>query len=111
MANVGDLKGNELPLQFFLDYAWDPIPLSGVDEWRRGYAAQSFPARPAGEVAGILDEYGNLQALRKPELLNRRISGQGSSITYDDQATKHGDTKRVELLRDFVLSWPAIASS
>jgi hypothetical protein len=24
VVNVGDMKNEELPLQFFLDYAWDP---------------------------------------------------------------------------------------
>jgi Gylcosyl hydrolase family 115 C-terminal domain/Glycosyl hydrolase family 115 len=46
---------------------------------------------------GVLADYGNLQALRKPELLNRSISGQGSSIVYHDQASAFSLTDYREL--------------
>ncbi|WP_433473922.1 glycosyl hydrolase 115 family protein [Spirillospora sp. CA-142024] len=97
VANVGDMKNNELPLQFFLDYAWDPgrWPLSRLKEWERRYAAQSFGSEHAAEIADVLDGYGNLQALRKPELLNRRITvdpgkdlpTDSGAVVYDDQQT------------------------
>lgn len=86
VVNVGDLKNEELPLQFFLDYAWKPIPLKDVPEWYEGYAAENFGARHAEEIAEVLHTYGVLQARRKPELLNRRItSGPGTTVTYDDE--------------------------
>jgi hypothetical protein len=97
VANVGDMKSNELPTQFFLDYAWDPDrwPLHRLGEWERQYAAQNFGNGPAKEIAEVLGEYGNLQALRKPELLNRRItldpekdlSTDPSAVVYDDEET------------------------
>ncbi|WP_412519903.1 glycosyl hydrolase 115 family protein [Actinomadura madurae] len=97
VANVGDMKNNELPLQFFLDYAWDPgrWPLHRLQEWQERYAAQNFGPEHAAEIAEILDGYGNLQALRKPELLNRRITvdpekdlpTDSSAVVYDDQQT------------------------
>lgn len=97
VANVGDMKNNELPLQFFLDYAWDPgrWPLHRLQEWQEQYAAQNFGPEHAAEIAEILDGYGNLQALRKPELLNRRITvdpekdlpTDSSAVVYDDQQT------------------------
>ncbi|HEX6351546.1 glycosyl hydrolase 115 family protein [Actinophytocola sp.] len=88
VVNVGDMKNEELPLQFFLDYAWKPIPLKDVAKWEKRYAAENFPARHADEIADILHTYGYLQSRRKPELLNRRItSGPGNVVTYDDQMT------------------------
>jgi hypothetical protein len=87
VVNVGDLKNEELPLQFFLDYAWKPIPLKDLPAWERQFAAQNFGQRHAGEIAEILHTYGVLQSRRKPELLNRRITGEGATVTYDDQAT------------------------
>ncbi|OKI27862.1 glycosyl hydrolase [Saccharothrix sp. CB00851] len=89
VVNAGDVKGNELPLQFFLDYAWDPgrWPVEELGEWERRYAARNFGARWAGEIASILHEYGRLQSVRKPELLNRKASGDGAAVTYDDQAS------------------------
>lgn len=90
VANVGDMKGNELPLQFFLDYAWDPaaLPASQLSTWERGFASANFGAATASDIAGVLHDYGRLQSRRKPELLNRRITLQpDNTIVYDDQAT------------------------
>lgn len=97
VTNTGDLKGNELPTQFFLDYAWNPDrwDLDALPEWERRYARQNFGEAQAGEIASILAEYARLQSLRKPELLNRRITldpdkdptEDESAIVYDDRAT------------------------
>ncbi|WP_285478081.1 glycosyl hydrolase 115 family protein [Amycolatopsis sp. NBRC 101858] len=90
VANVGDMKGNELPLQFFLDYAWDPaaLPLERLSTWERGFAAANFGPALASDIAGVLHDYGRLQSRRKPELLNRLITVDAAgAITYDDQAT------------------------
>ncbi len=92
VVNVGDLKNEELPTQFFLDYAWNPDawPLERLPEWERRYAAENFGHRDAKTIAEILHVYGVLQARRKPELLNRRItSGPGTQVTYDDQNTPY----------------------
>jgi hypothetical protein len=109
VVNVGDLKAEELPLQFFLDYAWDPDawPIERLGEWERRYAEQNFPAGHAEEIAGILHTYGRLQARRKPELLNRRITvdpakdpaTDASAIVYDDQASPFSLTAYRELER------------
>ncbi|WP_284749243.1 glycosyl hydrolase 115 family protein [Amycolatopsis sp. RTGN1] len=90
VANVGDMKGNELPLQFFLDYAWDPsaLPVERLSIWERGFAAANFGPALASDIAGVLHDYGRLQSRRKPELLNRLITVDAAGvITYDDQAT------------------------
>jgi hypothetical protein len=107
MANVGDMKGNELPLQFFLDYAWNPArwPAERLGEWERRYAAQNFGPRQAEAVAGILHTYAVLQSRRKPELLNRKItvdptknlSTDSNAVVYDDQATPFSLTDYREL--------------
>ncbi|MGW5721301.1 glycosyl hydrolase 115 family protein [Amycolatopsis sp. NPDC003865] len=90
VANVGDMKGNELPLQFFLDYAWDPasLPAERLSTWERSFAAENFGSALASDIASVLHDYGRLQSRRKPELLNRRITVDGAGvITYDDQMT------------------------
>ncbi|HKT01821.1 MAG TPA: glycosyl hydrolase 115 family protein, partial [Rugosimonospora sp.] len=101
VANVGDLKNEELPLQFFLDYAWNPdaLALDRLPAWERGYAAENFGTRFAGDIAGVLHEYGALQSRRKPELLNRKISVAPTTgaITYDDQASPFSLTDYREL--------------
>ncbi|MGK5500970.1 glycosyl hydrolase 115 family protein [Streptomyces sp. URMC 125] len=99
VVNVGDLKAEEMPTQFFLDYAWDPgrWTLERLGEWERRYAEQSFGPEHAAEIAEILHAYGFLQARRKPELLNRRItldpakdlSKDDAAVVYDDQASPY----------------------
>jgi hypothetical protein len=109
VANVGDLKGNELPTEFFLNYAWRPgrWGLGNLEEWERGFARQNFGGRFADEIAEVLSAYGQLQARRKPELLNRRITLDPSkdpakdegAIVYDDKETPfffgHHELERV----------------
>ncbi|GGZ16373.1 glycosyl hydrolase 115 family protein [Streptomyces poonensis] len=109
VTNVGDLKGNELPTEFFLDYAWNPERWGQEDleEWERRYARQNFGAAHAEAIAEILSTYGQLQARRKPELLNRRITlnpakdptRDESAIVYDDEETPfffaHRELERV----------------
>jgi hypothetical protein len=90
VANVGDMKAEELPLQLYLDYAWNPnaLPLDKLPAWEQKYAAQNFGSQLSDEIAGVLHDYGTLQARRKPELLNRRITvdpANPNNITYDDQ--------------------------
>ncbi|MEV0558417.1 glycosyl hydrolase 115 family protein [Streptomyces sp. NPDC050597] len=101
VTNVGDLKGNELPTEFFINYAWDPErwPLERLGEWERRYARQNFGERSASEIASVLARYAQLQSRRKPELLNRRITLVEGKVVYDDQETPfhfgHRELERV----------------
>ncbi|GHH78489.1 hypothetical protein GCM10018793_29080 [Streptomyces sulfonofaciens] len=109
VANAGDLKGNELPTQFFLDYAWNPDrwDLDALPEWERRYARQNFGEAQAGAIAAVLADYAQLQSRRKPELLNRRISLDAAkdpahdetAVVYDDRATPFSMTAHRELER------------
>jgi hypothetical protein len=76
MVNVGDLKNDEHPLEFFLDYAWHPErwPVDRLDEWERRWATRQFGPEHAADIARVLSTYGQLQSRRKPELLNRVIT-------------------------------------
>ncbi|MFI2643230.1 glycosyl hydrolase 115 family protein [Streptomyces sp. NPDC018610] len=91
VTNVGDLKGNELPTEFFLGYAWNPEnwPQERLAEWERRYARQNFGEDQAAAIAEILSAYGRLQARRKPELLNRRITVEAGQVVYDDQRSPY----------------------
>ncbi len=111
VANVGDMKGNELPLQFFLDYAWDPNrwALDQLPHWEQQYATQNFGPELAEEIAAVLHTYGRLQSRRKPELLNRRITIAAGTITYDDQASPFSLTDYREL-ETVTAEWRALAA-
>lgn len=65
IVNVGDLKPMELPISFFMDYAW-----AAGDTMRDGY--REFARENFGEdrVGDYLREYSEMAARRKPELLD-----------------------------------------
>jgi hypothetical protein len=71
IVNVGDLKPMELPISFFLDYAWDPgrWTAATLPDYTRRWAAQQFGPAHAAEIAAVLDAYGRYSARVKPELL------------------------------------------
>lgn len=70
IVNVGDIKPMELPLEFFLDMAWNPEEFKGqtADAWNLGWAQAQFGAPAAPAIADLLTRYQNLASLRTPEL-------------------------------------------
>lgn len=94
MVNVGDLKNNEHPLEFFLDYAWHPErwPVERLGEWERRWAAAHFGEEHSASIAQLLERYGQLQSRRKPELLNRVIRlDPALDITKHEEAVVYAD--------------------
>jgi hypothetical protein len=71
IVNVGDIKPLELPIHFFLDYAWDPEawPAERLPEYTRAWSERQFGAGHAAEIARILSQYTRFNGRRKPELL------------------------------------------
>ena len=72
IVNVGDLKPMELPIEMFLDYAWNPESLNhdNLQEFTVRWAEQQFGREHAKEIATILDTYTKFNARRKHELLS-----------------------------------------
>lgn len=72
LVNVGDLKPMEFPIEFFLDYAWNPNewPAERLPEYSRLWAEEQFGADHAVEIAGLLDSYTKFNSRRKHELLS-----------------------------------------
>jgi hypothetical protein len=71
IVNVGDIKPMEFPIEFFLDYAWNPEewPAERLPEYTRIWAERQFGAAQAKDVANILTKYTKYNSRRKPELL------------------------------------------
>ena len=71
IVNVGDIKPMEFPLEFFLDYAWNPdaLPIEKLAGYARTWAAEQFGEQHAAEIARLLDAYTKFNSRRKPELL------------------------------------------
>jgi hypothetical protein len=72
VVNVGDLKPMELPISFFLDFAWNPdnISASDMDDYVLNWAIEQFGGQDAKEIAEILKRYPKYNSRRKPEMLN-----------------------------------------
>lgn len=71
IVNVGDIKPMELPIEFFLDYAWAPdkYPADSLDAYVLHWAARQFGGKYAAAIADILKKYTFYNSRRKPELL------------------------------------------
>ncbi|RXK81942.1 glycosyl hydrolase 115 family protein [Filimonas effusa] len=85
IVNVGDLKPMELPISFFLDYAyntrkWNEDNITGFfTEW----ATQQFGADHAAAIATLLQKYSVYASRKKPELLNEKTYRIGANGEFD----------------------------
>ena len=71
IANVGDLKPLEIPLEFFIRMAWNPAAMTKDDvaSYQLRWAGREFGKEHAAEIAGIVAKYAKFNGWRKPELL------------------------------------------
>jgi hypothetical protein len=71
IANVGDLKPMEVPIEFFLSYAWNPAawPAERLPDYLKLWAAREFGPDHAGEIADIVEGYTRYNGRRRPEML------------------------------------------
>jgi hypothetical protein len=90
IVNVGDIKPMEFPIQFFLDYAWDPErwPAERLDEYTRAWAEREFGPEHASAIAGIVTRYTSYNGRRKPEMLDPRTY---SLVNYREAETVVGE--------------------
>jgi hypothetical protein len=71
IANVGDLKPLELPIEFFLAMAWNPADVAKdkIADWTRAWAERQFGPEHATEIAFLAARYAKYNATPKPEQL------------------------------------------
>lgn len=71
LVNVGDIKPMELPISFFLDFAWDPEAIDAEDlpGYYVDWATQQFGSKHAEEIAEILSLQTKYASRRTPEML------------------------------------------
>jgi len=72
VVNVGDLKPMEVPIEFFLNMAWNPSAWTNenVGDFTKRWAEREFGPKHAVEIAGIVSKYAKFNGRRKPELLD-----------------------------------------
>ena len=70
IINVGDLKPKEVPIDFIMNYAWNPDAVKPGDEqpWLERFAGSIFGEENASEVADLIAKYSKYNLLRKPEV-------------------------------------------
>jgi hypothetical protein len=71
IVNVGDIKPEEVPLEFFLTMAWNPEAMTkaGLNDYLRRWARREFGEKHAADIADIVAQYAKYNGRRKPELL------------------------------------------
>lgn len=69
IINVGDLKPKEVPIDFIMDYAWNPDAVKPGDEqpWLERFSKSIFGEKYAKETADLIAKYSKYNLLRKPE--------------------------------------------
>jgi len=74
VVNVGDLKPNEYPLDFFLTMAWNPTSFNenNLDDYARKFCAEQFGAAPACEAAEILSLYCKYNSRVTAEMMDHK---------------------------------------
>ncbi len=74
ILNVGDLKPNEYPMDFFLNMAWNPTSFNenNLGEYARKFCEEQFGASEAVEAADILSTYCKYAARVTGEMLDQK---------------------------------------
>lgn len=70
IINVGDLKPKEMPIDFIMNYAWNPSKIQPGDEaeYLKGFAESIFGEEHSAEIADLIGKYSKYNLLRKPEV-------------------------------------------
>lgn len=71
IVNVGDIKPMELPISFFMDFAWNPEAINAKDlpDYYISWAKQQFGNQYAEEIAEVLSLYTKYNSRRTMEML------------------------------------------
>lgn len=71
IVNVGDIKPMELPISFFLDFAWDAERFTEKDipDYYKNWASQQFGEKEARGIGKLISRYTKYSARHTPEML------------------------------------------
>ncbi|WP_229257881.1 glycosyl hydrolase 115 family protein [Duganella margarita] len=86
IVNVGDLKPMEVPIEFFLTYAWNPAawPAERLPDYLKLWATREFGPQYADDIADIVAKYTRYNGRRKPEQLEPNTY---SLVNYNEAAS------------------------
>jgi hypothetical protein len=70
IVNVGDIKPMELPISFFLDFAWNAnMTAADLPDYYKTWAEEQFGKEHAAPIAKMIAQYTKYSARRTPEML------------------------------------------
>jgi hypothetical protein len=71
VVNVGDMKALEIPINHFLDLAYDAErwDIDSTSDWAKTWATREFGAAQAADIGDVMMKYGMYAARRKFELI------------------------------------------
>lgn len=94
IVNVGDLKPMEVPIEFFLTYAWNPAawPAQRLPDYLKLWATREFGAEHADDIADIVAKYTKYNGRRKPEQLEPTTY---SLVNYGEAARVVDDYREI----------------
>lgn len=74
LLNVGDLKPNEYPMDFFLTMAWNPTSFNenNLQEYARKFCEEQFGIAQATEAAEIISTYCKFNSRVTAEMMNHK---------------------------------------
>ena len=70
IINVGDLKPKEVPIDFIMDFAWNPdaVQPGGEQQWLENFTRSIFGEKFAKETADLIAKYSKYNLWRKAEV-------------------------------------------
>lgn len=94
IVNVGDFKGLEFPIEYFMHLAWNAGRWTSrnIDEYTRLWAAREFGPKYAQDIADIIAKTTRYNGRRKPELLQPTTY---SLTNYQEADTVVADFKAI----------------
>ena len=94
IVNVGHLKGYEIPMEYFMDLAWDTKRWTNgnITEHTRRWAEREFGLTYAADIADIIAKYTKYNGRRKPELLSPSTY---SLVNYQEAESIVADFKAI----------------
>jgi Glycosyl hydrolase family 115/Gylcosyl hydrolase family 115 C-terminal domain len=94
IVNVGDLKPMEFPIEFFLNFAWNPErwPARRLNDYTHKWAEREFGPEHALAIAEIIAKYTKYNGRRKPELLEPNTY---SLVNYQEAEMVLADYQRL----------------
>lgn len=122
IVNVGDLKPKEVPIDFIMNYAWNPNAIGPGDEqpWQERFSESIFGKEEAAPIARLMASYSKMNLWRKPEVQHPGLMNEAEMRLTDslwNEVEREAETLRARLPKEAqsafyqLAYYPAVASA